>query len=211
MGRAIQEALVEAPNFSCIGGSSARVPLVADALPQDAVVLDFSSREGNEALGAVVERLPHPVSVVIGSTGLSREQFAHWKKLGERHRILYAPNCSVGILYLSRWLRESGGLLQEGFDFHMEEIHHREKKDAPSGTAKYLAAQLPGVDPTSIVSVRGGGVYGEHTVSFLGPHERVMLRHEAFSRQGFAQGALRFGVWLSTQEYGFYTLDHVHL
>ena len=212
MGRVLQEELESALAFWYAGGSTSEQPLTPASLGSTASILDFSSVSGNAALLTVIEQMRTPLWILVGATGLPEAQLDAWIAQGAAglHRILYAPNCSLGILVLSRLLREAKVLSTLGFDVELREIHHRNKKDAPSGTALYLAQQL-GEVPHSIASSRGGEGLGEHTIDFLGTQERVILSHQGFSRGLYAQGALRLMTWLRGMPVGFYTLDQVEL
>ena len=213
MGVAIREVLATSPFFSFAGGSSSQQPLSLNQLPPNHLLLDFSSATGNQTLLQLIQNTKNcpALTLLVGSTGLSSTQLTAWSQLGKQHRILIAPNCSLGILVLSRLIRQVKPLLDLGFDLHMQETHHRLKKDAPSGTAKYLAEQVKGKEEPSILSVRAGGVFGEHTVQVIGDHEELTLQHRAFSRQLFAAGALQLGNWLLQQKTSCYTLDDVEI
>jgi 4-hydroxy-tetrahydrodipicolinate reductase len=93
-----------------------------------------------------------------------------------------------------------------GFDIHISEVHHKAKKDAPSGTALRFRALMKEAygGPLPITSVRAGGVVGEHTVLYAGPHETVELTHRAQSRGAFTAGALRAALWLKGRRPGIY-------
>ena len=130
------------------------------------------------------------------------------------------------------WLaRKAAEILGPGFDLEIIEMHHRHKKDAPSGTARTLAEILAQVrhqqlervirhgrsgitgalasEEIGMHSLRGGDVVGDHTVVFAGNGERVELTHKASSRETFANGALRAAVWVATQSPGLYDMQDV--
>ncbi len=211
VGRVLQEALQDHAAYSYAGGSSSTHPVTPASLAAAPALIDFSSAAGNAALLGVVEQTETPLWVVVGTTGLSASQLDAWASEGAlRHRVLYAPNCSLGILVLAKALQEAKVLGALGFDIEIREVHQRNKKDAPSGTSLYLANQVTQA-PSSIHSCRGGEGLGEHTVDFLGSGERLTLSHQTFSRGVYAQGALRLMTWLREQPVGFYTLDQVKL
>lgn len=207
---------------------------LADVLGEQGVttLLDFSSPEGNQVLFRALEiGIPKNSSILIGTTGLSPDQLEKWRLLaegGRQHRVLVAPNTSIGILLLARAaIKIAGVAAQLGFDLEIVETHHRAKKDAPSGTANFLAETIlsvsPDLKPTStrsdqrragevgIHSIRGGGVYGEHEIRILGDNEEICLSHRAFSRSLFAAGALTLTRWLTFKKPGFYKLSDVDL
>jgi 4-hydroxy-tetrahydrodipicolinate reductase len=144
--------------------------------------------------------------------------------------ILVAPNFSVGVNLLFWLTRETAKILGEAFDAEVIEMHHKLKKDAPSGTAKRIAEILTDVRSTvyeeavrhgrqgmvgqrtpqeiGVHAVRGGDVVGEHTVVFAGEGERIELIHRAASRETFAHGALRAAQWLLRQAPGRYDMQN---
>ena len=148
-----------------------------------------------------------------------------------RFPIVYAPNFSIGVNTLFWLTRKAAEILGPSFDLEVVEMHHRMKKDAPSGTAKRLAEILAEVRKlsyqqdtrhgrTGIVgertaneigmhAIRGGDVVGDHTVIFAKPGERVELTHKASSRDTFARGALRAAVWAHGKPPGLYDMQDV--
>ena len=120
---------------------------------------------------------------------------------------------SAGVAVLARLAAVAAAALGESFDGGVFEIHHRAKRDAPSGTALALVAALDGVAgrpaPTGCASLRGGDVVGEHTVVLAGPGERLELVHRATDRAIFARGALRAAAWLAGRKPGLYAFADV--
>lgn len=188
----------------------------------DAVVIDFTQPEVSVATAQAVARTGH--RAVIGTTGLTSEQTLQLKEAAGRAPILWAPNMSVGVNVLLQILPQLVAKLGPAYDLEMVELHHKAKKDAPSGTAVKLAqclAQARGWDfdkakrycrdgiigarpaeEIGVQAIRGGDVVGDHTIYFLGPGERIELTHRAHSRETFAQGALRAAKWLAGQKPG---------
>lgn len=159
------------------------------------IAVDFSSPAGFAA--ALKWCVRHKTPIVSGTTGLSRAQRASLKSAGRRIPVLYSANMSLGIAALVRMLQAVP--LLENWDFHVDEIHHKAKKDAPSGTALLLNEALSEVlqrRPPPPNSIRGGGVPGLHQIWCLGPEEAVLLQHTAFHRKVFARGALKAARWL---------------
>lgn len=234
MGEALLHAIKASPKQATLAGSSARHGLevegrtrsvatgenLADAMQASGadVVLDFSTPDGNQMLWATLNGGSVRLPVLIGTTGLASKQLSAWKSLGADRPmpILYAPNTSIGILALSRALPVvAKALAQPEYDVTVVETHHRNKRDAPSGTAVALVDALARVSPTlagtQIHSLRGGGNFGEHEIRFLGQAEEFTLSHRALSRSLFATGALRLARWLIRQRPGYFTLDAVEL
>lgn len=188
----------------------------------DAVIIDFSAPDAS--MGAATIAAEHKISVVIGTTGLDENQRARLAELATQTPILFSPNMGVGINVLSDILPVMARELGSAFDQEVVEVHHRMKKDAPSGTALMLADGLArangwngddvftfsrhgqiGARPDreiGIQTVRGGDVAGIHTVYFLGPGEYIKIEHVAESRDTFANGALRAAKWLHGKKAG---------
>lgn len=202
--------------------------ITADSDPQavfsahpGAVVVDFSHPQATVETVRAAEENGNPM--VIGTTGFNHAQNETLQEAAVRIPLFMAPNMSVGINVLLEFLPKLAALLGPDYDLEISEIHHKHKKDAPSGTAVKLAqslAELRGWDEGSlryarqgmigerpeeeigVQTLRGGDVVGEHTVYFFGPGERIDLTHRVYSRDTFAQGALRAAKWLSGKDPG---------
>ncbi|MCX7820300.1 MAG: 4-hydroxy-tetrahydrodipicolinate reductase [Brevinematales bacterium] len=190
------------------------------------VVIDFTSIHSfDENLSCV---LKNKKAFVCGTTGLSNEQIEKAKQAGNEIPIIWAPNFSVGITLLNKITAICAEVLKENFDPEIMEIHHKMKKDAPSGTAIKLLNTLKkiynsedviygregliGERPPKQIGVstlRGGDVVGEHTVYFFGQGERIELTHKASSRETFARGALRAAKYIVAKGKGFYTMEEI--
>lgn len=203
----------------------------AVSLPTDEevdVLIDFSSPEGTaEAARFCADR---KIGLVSGTTGLTSEQQADVNRASERTAIVQSGNMSLGVTLLRALVRDAATRLP-GFDIEVLETHHRHKKDSPSGTALLLgeaAAQGRGTtlseaarfgrhgrederrtDEIGFAVRRGGGVFGEHDVSFMSEGETVSLSHTALSREAFARGALTAAEWVRHKEPGLYGMDEV--
>ena len=157
---------------------------------------------------------------VIGTTGFSKEQEARVAAAAQNAVIIKSGNMSRGANLVAALVRDAARILRD-FDVQVVEMHHREKKDAPSGTALMLgrAAVDSCADRTSDVmdpardvvfaSLRGGTVVGEHKVIFAGPHERVIFEHVAEDRSIFARGAIAAAKWGRGQRSGLYSMSDV--
>lgn len=172
------------------------------------VVIDFSTVEAALENLKLATKLGVPIA--IGVTGFSDDQLAEIKEAGETIPILLSYNMSLGATALAVALEPMSKAL--GDDFHLEitDIHHKMKKDAPSGTALMLGGAT-GRDKKDIkfVSHREGNVIGEHHVLFSGPGEQIEIVHRAKDRRLFAKGALMAAHWLKDQNPGFYSLKDV--
>jgi 4-hydroxy-tetrahydrodipicolinate reductase len=201
---------------------------LAAALDQGDVVVDFSSHHGTTKLIelAVLKKK----ALVIGTTGHTPAQKQHLLPLAAQVPTVWAGNFSVGVNLLFALTARAARTLDESFDAELLEMHHRHKKDAPSGTAarllelilearqlgpdalKHGRVGLTGERSTQEIGVhalRGGDVVGEHTVLFAGPGERLELTHRASDRMIFARGALRAAQWVVTQKPGVYDMQDV--
>jgi len=174
------------------------------------VVVDFSSSQGLRA--AIEWCTKHHKPLVSGSTGLDKRDRAGLEKAGNQIPLLYSGNMSLGIAVLNSMIKTLGAV--EDWDFQIEEVHHRHKKDKPSGTALLLQENLiraVGRKVPDPQSLRGGGVPGIHTVWAMGQDEVLVLQHTAFNRQVFARGALRAARWLfDKDEPGLYDLTDLY-
>jgi len=169
----------------------------------------------------------HHKPLVIGTTGLNEQQEQEIRQAALETAIVYTANMSVGVNLLLALVEQAAGKLGLDWDIEIAETHHRNKIDAPSGTALALGkAAEKGRKPSSSPFVterngkrdpgaigfsvqRGGDVVGEHTVSFLTDGERLELGHKATDRSLFAKGALRAALWLHGKPHGLYTMRDV--
>ena len=169
--------------------------------------------------------------IVIGTTGLNEQQEARLKKISDEIAIVFAPNYSVGVNATFKLLEMAAKIFGDTVDIEITEAHHRNKVDAPSGTAlkmgQVIAAEL-GRDLSEIAvygregqtgerqretigftTIRAGDIIGEHTVMFGGAGERLEITHRAHSRSNFAEGALRAALWVSQQPNGLFDMQDV--
>jgi 4-hydroxy-tetrahydrodipicolinate reductase len=197
---------------------------------QDAdVAVDFSSPQ---SLAALIEAcVEAKCAIVSGTTGLDPRTHCTLEEAASRIPMVIAPNMSVGMNLLLSITEKASAALGPEYDAEIIELHHREKKDAPSGTAIRLAetvantrgAELKEVGRYSrhgasvprkhgeigLMAVRAGDIVGEHTVLFAGPKERVELTHRVASRANFASGALKAALWVSGRSSGRYDMRDV--
>ncbi len=168
-------------------------------------------------------------AIIIGTTGFSEEALNEIKTT-PGVRVVISPNMSVGMNLMFDVVERLSRILKEGYDIEIVEMHHRLKKDAPSGTAVKLmevaeAAQpdrdwieifgRKGIigerkpDEIGVLALRGGDVVGEHTVMFAGPGERLEVTHRAYSRENFARGAIVAAKWIAGKGEGIYSMKDV--
>jgi 4-hydroxy-tetrahydrodipicolinate reductase len=170
-------------------------------------------------------------SMVIGTTGFSKEELKEVEGLTQKIPAVMAPNMSVGVNLLLKVLRDISIVLGDDYDIEIIEAHHRLKKDAPSGTAMKMAQVIASalnrdLDDVAVYTrkgmigertkreigiqtIRAGDIVGEHTVLFGGMGERIEITHKASSRDTFARGALRAALWVHGKEPGLYDMQDV--
>ncbi len=234
-------AAVEHPDHLAIGAhvkviTGIRSEALPDSLcftddwPEHAdAVIDFTFH--TTVIGNLENAVACGQAYVLGTTGLSDEEQRAVHAAAAKLPIVWAPNMSLGINLLLELVRRSAAILGPDYDAEIVEMHHRLKKDAPSGTAIGLAEALAagrGVNLQEVAcygregitgerprgeigihALRGGSVVGDHTVMFVADEERVEFTHKATSREAFATGALRAALWLKDRKPGIYTMRHV--
>jgi 4-hydroxy-tetrahydrodipicolinate reductase len=201
---------------------------VALHLPGADVIVDFSSHRATHGLLelAAAQRKP----IVIGTTGHSAEEKSRLLQIAGQIPCVWAGNFSVGVNLLFALTRRAAAVLGSDYDTEVIEMHHRFKKDAPSGTAARLleiileerkldASALRhgregitgerSASEVGIHALRGGDVVGDHTVMFAALGERLELTHKASDRGIFARGALRAAQWVVAQPPGIYDMQDV--
>lgn len=192
-------------------------------------VVDFTF---HAAVPANVEKAAAAgVAYVIGTTGLSADEQARVDACAQKIPIVQAANYSLGVNLLLALVRKAAAVLGTDYDIEVVEMHHRHKKDAPSGTALMLARAaaagrqvelddvacygrhgIVGERPEGQIALhalRGGSVVGDHTVMFAGDVERVEITHKAQGREAFAAGALRAAQWAAGRAPGRYDMRDV--
>lgn len=200
MGKAVARIIAQSPELN-LEVTAGREP--GDGLGQDAdIIIDFSSPDG--AQDAFNWAKQHKAACLIGTTNLP-ERFLF--QMQEEHKIplFYAPNVSLSVYFFGELLKKAAQMYA-GYEMNLHEIHHTQKKDAPSGTAKKLA-DLIGLPPERISYERFADTPGTHILTLSGTHDRIMLKHEALDRDLFAASAVRIAAWLVRQPAGFYTMS----
>ena len=176
------------------------------------VVIDFTTPEA--AIQNMRACLATGAKMVIGTTGWY-DKLADMRSLAERRQagLLYGTNFSVGVQVMLKMAATMAKALQQaGYKFSIEETHHVSKLDSPSGTAITLSGVVKaaaGVSDVPVEARREGDVMGVHTLEARSDAERLVLTHEAFSRRGFAEGAVRAAEWLSSRT-GCYNFQDVY-
>ena len=244
MGREVRTALADEPTLVLAGalerpghpdvGTKIEEGIALRDDPKRAlegcrVAIDFSRPEATLANLAVAAE--SHVAYVTGTTGFDEAGRRALAAFADRIPVLHAPNFSVAVHVLGHLARQAARLLGPSYDAELFELHHGQKRDAPSGTALFLAEAVAdgqgqrledhvvleragetGARPAGAIGIqtlRGGDNPGEHTIYFLGRGERIELVHRAATRGHFAVGAVRATAWLVGREPGLYRFEQV--
>lgn len=226
MGQAITAAAAEM-ELNVVAALDAGDDLAAGFASAE-VVVDFSSPHASAEVVRLATRLYKPL--VMGTTGHAAEQKAQLVAEATTLPIVWSGNYSVGVNLLFGLTQQAARILGPAYDAEVIEMHHRFKKDAPSGTAArlleiILAERQLGKEAlrhgrqgltgertpseVGIHALRGGDVVGDHTVMFAALGERIELTHKASDRSIFARGALRAAQWVVTKPAGLYDMQDV--
>ncbi len=193
------------------------------------VLIDFTCPEAT--LAHVAACALSGTGAVIGTTGFTAEQAGQLDAAARRCAMVIAPNMSLGVQALLRLVEQAAGMLGEEYDLEIIEAHHRDKVDAPSGTALQIgqvAAQARGRDLDEVAvfarhgqtgarrrgsigfcAIRGGDIVGDHSVVFAAAGERIEITHRSSSRVAYALGALRAAKFLPGRAPGRYSMRDV--
>lgn len=183
---------------------------------QPDVVVDFSNPKATLEYAKMIGELG--INHIIGTTGFTKTQIKRLMVYARKNGngILYAPNVTLGVNVMMLLSNIAASILND-YDFQITEIHHRYKKDAPSGTAFKIAASVnKGLNYKGdkeeafipINAVRAGGVIGRHELMVVGDNDKVEIVHESFSRKAFADGVLR-GIYYINGKSGYYEMSDV--
>ena len=190
-------------------------------------VIDFSYHAGVPA--SVTKAAEQGIPYVIGTTGITSDEQKAVDAAAGKIPVVQSGNYSLGVNLLLELVKKAATVLGPEYDVEITEMHHRHKKDAPSGTALMLAKSAAAgrgvtdefvcgrkgdigerpVGEIAIHALRGGSVVGDHTVMFAGELERVELTHKAQDRTAFAAGALKALAWAKGKRPGIYTMRDV--
>ncbi|NBX03639.1 MAG: 4-hydroxy-tetrahydrodipicolinate reductase [Alphaproteobacteria bacterium] len=246
MGLTLVKAVLETDGAVLAGGSEragfdaaaaramhaaigAEITITSDAAALVAAsdaVIDFTSPEAT--LANAREAAKKGSILIVGTTGFSAAQQEELKSYASHARVVQSGNFSIGVNLLEKLVEDAARKLADDYDIEIFEMHHRHKKDSPSGTALMLgraAALGRGVDFEAKKAIdrdgvrnigdigfsvqRGGDVVGVHDVMFAGPGETITLKHQGFSREIYATGAIRAALWAAGQKPGLYSMKDV--
>jgi 4-hydroxy-tetrahydrodipicolinate reductase len=193
------------------------------------VVIDFTSPTASLRHAEICSQ--HKKALIVGTTGFNPEEKSRLIQLLNKIPSVFSPNMSIGVNVMFKIAAETAALLGDSYDVEIIETHHRNKKDAPSGTALYLAEEVATAlkrdlnkvaryqrhgqigerkeNEIGIQTLRGGDVVGDHTVLYLGMGESIELTHRATSRDNFAHGAILAAQWVYGKAAGIHTMADV--
>jgi len=228
MGQALLSCAAKIPELQ-VTGQIDKGDDLASVIDKCDAVIDFSFHDTTAGFADICAT--HKKALVIGTTGHSEADKSKIVNRKSAIPIVWSSNYSTGVNTLFWLTRKAAEILGPGFDLEVVEMHHRMKKDAPSGTAKSLAEILASVrkqqleqvarhgrvgiigerssSEIGLHSIRGGDVVGDHTVIFANTGERLELTHKASGRDTFANGALRAALWVVKQKPGLYDMQDV--
>lgn len=197
MGKEISNLLIQRKCFELV-----------DKIEKSDVIIDFTNQEtfSKNLDMAIKNKKPF----ISGTTGLNEKQFKAIEKAAEKIPVLWSSNMSLGVCILNQMLKNLKSIGE--YDFYIEETHHSQKKDSPSGTALTIQKNLEkaiGKKVKEVISLRGGGVFGQHRVVALGPEETLLIQHDALNRTVFARGAIVCAKWILDKKPGNYSVEDV--
>lgn len=208
------------------------IPLENDlrnAIVGSNAIIDFTSPDST--LIHLQVAVDHKIPIVIGTTGFDADQKKILYEMAPKTRSVFSPNMSMGVNLVWKIAGQMAAALGDEFDAEIVETHHRNKEDAPSGTALKIAERVASAwekEAADLIdngrcghtgqrefgrigmhAVRGGDIVGEHTLSFFGPGEEIRIGHRATNRLNFVKGAFRAAMFLQSAENGMYDMMDV--
>ena len=236
MGRAISDKVRESADCRIVAGydindfceNSYPVYTDIEKCKEEAdVIVDFSHQSAFSAVLSFAKKRRLPL--IVATTGLSKEQKDELFKAKSEIPVFYSANMSLGVNLLINLCKKAASVLGDKFDIEIIEKHHRNKLDAPSGTALAIADGISevlenvpeyvydrhsvrrerGKNEIGISSVRGGTIVGEHEVLFISDYETISLSHSAASRELFATGAVAAAEFMKGKPAGLYSMNEL--
>lgn len=206
MGSALHHLINNSEQYNFVGGYSSKNTLSELELlcKTSDIVIDFSSPDILDDL--LRYAVQHKTKLVICTTGLLETQHELMKESSSIIPILYAANTSIGANIIADIANQMAQIL-DGYDITITDIHHRHKKDAPSGTALMIQDAIG--KKVDMHSIRSGGIFGEHKIMFASDDEVIKIEHQALNRNIFAKGALFAAKWILDKEHGLFAMRDV--
>lgn len=176
---------------------------------KDIVLIDFTNPDSSMVYLSFC--CLNKLNIVIGTTGFNRHQLSIITKLTKYIAITYSANFSIGIALMLKLLRIIILFLRESIDIQIIEVHHKKKRDVPSGTALMIKTYIAELylKPISFSSIRIGNTIGEHKISFADLNECLTISHKVYNRMIFANGAIRSSTWLLNKSKGLFNMLNV--
>ncbi|MDR2458583.1 MAG: 4-hydroxy-tetrahydrodipicolinate reductase [Holosporales bacterium] len=228
MGGLVVKALLQEGGFAITGKVSRRDNVEVMFGCSD-IIIDFSCPLATEAMLRYAASSKSYIPIVIGTTGLSKVHHELMNECATHAPVFCSPNMSPLVAMLNFTVHLLAKIMDEDYDVEIFESHHRMKKDAPSGTALMLGRTIARARNREFDDVanfmrygiieqrkrgeigfsvqRSGMVVGTHEVAFIGSNESLKIRHEAYSKEIFAKGAVKVAKWLVRQDNGIYSMD----
>lgn len=225
MGRIVRDMALQNSGFDKVFNIEPALWETLEDGPVPDVIIDFSHPDALEGIFHYVTEHKSRAGVVFATTGYSAEDEEKIRALSKVTPVMKASNFSYGIHALKQIAAYSAGLLEDCSDIEIVEKHHNQKVDSPSGTAVTLAdicdpdhrrtrkygrfGEEKRKNEIGLHSIRGGTIFGEHTVIFALKDEVIEVKHTAFSKNIFAKGAIEAALWLAGRKPGFYPIEEV--
>ena len=223
MGQVLMAEVANTKGVQLSGGADKGDDVEALIKKSDAVI-DFTHPTSTLEFAKLTSK--HKKIHVIGTTGFSESQLKELKKLAGKTQIFWSQNMSIGVNLAAFLTQKAAELLDDSYDIEILEMHHRYKKDSPSGTALLLGEAASIGRKTKFTrsvkhdrngerkrgeigyaALRGGSVIGDHTVIFAGDNDRIEITHKSSSRDIYARGAIKAATWLKGKKAGFYSMS----
>lgn len=225
MGRLVRDMALQNSGITKVYNIEPALGETLADVQQPDIVIDFSHPGALDGICNYIAEKQGHVGVVFATTGFSQEEEEKIRRLGEKAPVIRSSNFSFGINSLKKIIGYAAPLLAGYSDMEIIEKHHNQKVDSPSGTATMLAdvcdpyhekirkcgrsGEEKRKNEIGLHSIRGGTIFGEHTVIFAMKDEVIEIKHTAFSKKIFAKGAIEAALWLNGKEPGFYPIDEV--
>ena len=176
------------------------------------VIIEFGLEKATKEYLSVAKK--NKIAFISGSTALNKNTLKEMHLASKHIAVFWAPNMSLGANLISLLSKITTERLDKDFDIDITDLHHKQKKDTPSGTAKFIKEEieesLKKIKVRKVVNIsalRSGDSTGEHSIIFSGEGERVIIKHISTSRNIFANGAVKVAAWLHKKKPGFYNMS----
>lgn len=223
MGQVLMAEVAATKGVSLAGGADKGDDIETLIKKSDAII-DFTHPKSTLEFAKLTAK--HKKIHIIGTTGFTEKELQQLKEFGKKTKIFWSQNMSIGVNLAAFLTQKAAQLLDDSYDIEILEMHHRYKKDSPSGTALLLgeSASIGRKKKFSrsvnhdrngerkkgeigYAALRGGSVIGDHTVIFAGDNDRIEITHKSSSRDIYARGAIKAAQWLKDKKSGFYGMQ----